>query len=277
MHQFPIGVLLTSFREEGKAAVRNAKACGAVGIQVPVVRGELAVDTLVGDQRQEFRKFVEAEGLTITALLGDSGDFMNREKNPAQIEQAKRILDMAKELGTDIVTSHIGLVPEDKTLTRYQIMQEACAEIGAYAESIGAYYAIETGPERAVTLKGFLDEIGSHGMAVNLDPANLVMIPADDPVAAVYTLRDYIVHTHAKDGYQIYAKDPERIYGEHPDEIYWDSFEVTPLGEGKVDFPNFLKALDDIGYRGFLTIERVIREDPMHDVSEAVHFLKALQ
>ena len=48
MHQFPIGVLLTSFHEEEKAAVRNAKTCGAAGMQVPVVRGELAGDALVG-------------------------------------------------------------------------------------------------------------------------------------------------------------------------------------------------------------------------------------
>ena len=49
MHQFPIGVLLTSFHEEEKAAVRNAKTCGAAGMQVPVVRGELAGDALVGE------------------------------------------------------------------------------------------------------------------------------------------------------------------------------------------------------------------------------------
>lgn len=44
-------------------------------------------------------------------------------------------------------------------------------------------------------LKGFLDTLGSRGVAVNLDPANLVMVAGDDPVQAVYTLRDYIVHT----------------------------------------------------------------------------------
>ena len=50
-------------------------------------------------------------------------------------------------------------------------------------------------------------------MAVNLDPANLAMVTRDDPVQAVYNLKDYIVHTHAKDGRKLLERDPEIIYG----------------------------------------------------------------
>ena len=38
------------------------------------------------------------------------------EKNPALIEESKRILDLAKDLETDVVTTHIGVVPEDNSL-----------------------------------------------------------------------------------------------------------------------------------------------------------------
>lgn len=34
----------------------------------------------------------------------------------------------------------------------------------------------------------------------------------DDPVQAVYTLKDYIVHTHAKDGRMLRKTDPRVIY-----------------------------------------------------------------
>lgn len=72
---------------------------------------------------------------------------------------------------------------------------------------------LETGPEPAKTLKGFLDGLHSRGVAVNLDPANLVMVSGDDPVEAAHTLKDYIVHTHAKDGRMLYSLDPEIVYG----------------------------------------------------------------
>ena len=48
---------------------------------------------------------------------------------------------------------------------------------------------------------------------MNLDPANFVMVTGDDPVQAVYTLQDYIVHTHAKDGRRLHYVDPEVLYG----------------------------------------------------------------
>ena len=111
-----------------------------------------------------------------------------------------------------------------------------------------------------MTLRDFLDGLHSTGVAVNLDPANFVMVTGDDPVQAVYTLKDYIVHTHAKDGVKLLDGDPMVIYHEALpiEETIRQAryFEELPLGQGSVDFPAYLKALDDIGYRGFLTIER---------------------
>ena len=51
-------------------------------------------------------------------------------------------------------------------------------------------------------------------------------------------------------------------------------FEEVPLGTGSVDFPAYLKALEDIGYKGFLTIEREAGEDPAADIKTAYDFLK---
>ena len=46
------------------------------------------------------------------------------------------------------------------------------------------------------------------------------------------------------------------------------------MGQGDVDFPQYLKALDEIGYKGFLTIEREVGENPEADIALAVTFLK---
>ena len=39
-------------------------------------------------------------------------------------------------------------------------------------------------------------------------------------------------------------------------------------------FPAYLKALDEIGYHGFLTIEREVGDNPAADIEKAVNFLK---
>ncbi|MBQ6824150.1 MAG: sugar phosphate isomerase/epimerase [Clostridia bacterium] len=278
MYDFSIGVMLESFRLPVPEALKKAREVGASGIQVYCTKGDMAPENLVGEKRREFLRMVQGEGLTISALCGDLGKgFHQPELNPELIERSFRILDLAKELGTDIVTTHIGVVPEDPTHPRYKIMQEACFKLAEYADSIDAHFAIETGPETSLVLKGFLDQLHSTGVAVNLDPANLVMVTGDDPVQAVYNLKDYIVHTHAKDGQRNFYRKPEIIYGVEEAEMLKDrSFTELPLGTGKVDFPNYLKALDDIGYHGFLTIEREVGENPEADIRTAVDFLNHL-
>ena len=185
---------------------------------------------------------------------------------------------MAVELGTNVVTTHIGVVPADPRHPRYQILQDACGQLAEYADSLNAHFAIETGPEKATTLRCFLDGLHSTGVAVNLDPANFVMVTGDDPVKAVYTLREYIVHTHAKDGIQCYAEAPEVVYSGHSEDdviVTSPAFIEEPLGEGAVDFDRYLKALEDIGYKGYLTIEREVGDDPEGDIRKAVQFLKS--
>ncbi len=278
MYSFPIGVLLDSFRTDVPSALKKAAGVGVQGIQVYATHGELSAENLTGVKRREFLDMVKAHGLTISALCGDLGHgFGKPERNPDLIEHSKRILNLAKDLETDIVTTHIGVIPADPNHERYKIMQDACGMLCRYADDVQAHFAIETGPEIAITLKTFLDSLGSKGVAVNFDPANFVMVTGDDPVQAVYTLRDYIVHTHAKDGRKLLDSDPEVIYGIIEDVIQeGKAFAELPLGEGDVDFPNYLAALDEIGYRGYLTVEREVGENPEADIRRAVEFLKNL-
>lgn len=279
MHQFPIGVMLESLRLELVRALDTIAGLGVQGLQVYASRGELSPEQLTEQKKRGFIRMVKDRGLTISALVADLGHgFGDSGKNPALIEKSKRILDLAKEWDTDIVTTHIGVVPADKAHPRYAVMQDACGQLAEYADSLRAHFAVETGPETAATLKRFLDGLHSKGVSVNLDPANFVMVTGDDPVAAVHTLKNYIVHTHAKDGRRLFYKDPELVYGIVADQdvVTDHSFIELPLGEGDVDFPKYLKALTDIGYQGFLTIEREVGEDPVKDIRGAVSFLKGL-
>src|SRR5690606_25445819 len=105
------------------------------------------------------------------------------------------------------------------------------------------------------------------GVAVNYDPANMVMVTGDDPVRGVYILKEYIVHTHAKDGIRFMAVDPREVYGSFDYEPGDQGavrdmirarkvYKETPLGEGHVNFDLYIQSLIDIGYQGYLTIER---------------------
>lgn len=278
MFSFPIGAMVESFKKDFKEAVETSAAIGAKGLQMYCTYGEHAPENMSKEKIKEVLDIVKSNGLIFSAICGDLGQgFGDPEKNSVNVEKSKRIMELAKELECNIVTTHIGVVPGDKNADRYKIMQEACKELADFADGLDAHFAIETGPETSAVLKEFLDSLGSKGVAVNLDPANLAMVTGDDPVQAVYNLKDYIVHTHAKDGIKLKESNPEFIYRVvHPiPEEYSQGgfFEEVPLGTGSVPFDRYLAALEDVGYRGFLTIERECGDTPEEDIKTAVEFL----
>jgi len=262
-----IGVLLEGFRHDLRESVKKAAALGAEGIQAYAVDGELAPENMNDAKIREWLDLVKSHGMVFSAICGDLGStpdkigsgFEIAEENKWRVERSKQIMDLAKKLECNIVTTHIGVVPNEEC-EKMEVMRAACRELALYADSIGSYFAVETGPESAKLLCGFLDSLGASGVRVNYDPANLVMVVADDPVAGVHTLSKYIVHTHAKDGIQVSANP-----------LKW---EELPLGQGGVNWDEYLKALKTIGYDGYLTIEREVGDNPEADIKLAVDFLK---
>jgi len=252
-----IGVMVESFRLSFTDGVKKAAEIGAQGIQAYATYGDLNIDSMTDAKAKEILDIVKSNGLVFSALCGDFGHgFMNPDDNKIYVDKSKRVVELAKKLECDIVTTHIGVVPEKEDETK-AIMRSACRELALFADSMNAAFAVETGPETGVVLYDFLESLGAGGVRVNFDPANLVMLVADDPAAAAVTLGKYIVHTHAKDGVKTA-----------------DGYLELPLGEGGVNFDKYLPALKSTGFDGFLTIEREVGDSPEKDIVLAVQFLK---
>lgn len=276
MARFKIGVMSNGFRLPPREGVAKAAELGADGVQVYATRGEISPEQMGPDQRREFRGFVSDLGLEISALCGDMGKgFVDPQANPELVDRSRKIVDLAVDLGTAVVTTHVGVVPEDHDDPTYGVIADACRAIASHAEQAGVSFAIETGPEKATTLKALLDDIDSPGLGVNMDPANLVMVVADDPAEAVRTFGTSIVHTHAKDGIQLRPVDPHEVYHGSVSPEDGPGFREVPLGEGGVDWDAYLQALSDVGFGGYLTIEREVGDDPAGDIGRAVEFLRS--
>jgi L-ribulose-5-phosphate 3-epimerase len=284
MKPFKIGAIVDSFKLPLYEAIQKASEIGAQGIQMYAVYGETGPQAMTAKKRKELLDVVKSNDLVFSALCGELGGhgLSISKDNPQRVDMLKRVVDMAKDLECDIVTTHIGVIPQDQNHDRYKILQDACGQLGEYAQAMGSTFAIETGPEKTHVLRTFLDSLKcGKGMSVNYDPANLVMVTDEDPVAGVENVKDYITHTHAKDGVLLSKTDPQIVYdffaeGGIEGLNVLDYFQETPLGQGDVDFAKYLLALKQSGFSGFLTIERECGDNPADDIKMAVAFLNEI-
>ena len=195
-----IGVIPDSFQVPFKEAVILARDMGVKGLQPFVTRGEMAPENLTAQDRSDILAYVRKNGLEFSALCADFGMNFKSADNSDEIKRTMSMMDLALDLDTHIITTHIGKVPEDENCEEYFNMVKSIEKLGKYGDEIGVCFATETGPEMSQSLKGVLDKADTKSAKVNLDPANLFMCAGENPVNSVRVLNEYIVHTHAKDG-----------------------------------------------------------------------------
>lgn len=256
-----VGIITASLPMDTKTALRKAKELGAHGVQLWIVDNDLDPRNLSPSGREELVTCLVSLGLECAALCGDIGGFTDPSKADERAARTKGMFDLCVDIKTPILTTHIGVVPEDPLSREYTGLLGAVREIAEYAANRDCSFATETGPESAEALAGFLERVDSAGANADYDPANLVM-NGFNHLDGLYALRNYIVHTHAKDGIARSTIENKEI-------------KEVPLGKGDVNFPEYLHILrDELGYTGYLTIERECGNDPVTGIAEAVAFLK---
>lgn len=161
-----------------------------------------------------------------------------------RIAALKSWADFATWIGAPAIITHCGFIPENMTDPEYPIVVDAIREVAEYCNEKGIGFWFETGQETPIVLLRTIQRIGTPNLGINLDPANLILYGKGNPIDALDTIGAYVSNIHVKDG--LYPTDGEQL-GE----------EVRP-GLGKVDFPNFIKKLQEIGFTGEYIIEREI-------------------
>jgi sugar phosphate isomerase/epimerase len=90
--------------------------------------------------------------------------------------------------------------------------------------------------QRAETFLEIVHALGPHGLRVNYDTSNQVMI-GEDPLAVLAEIQDLVVHVHCSD------------------RVGPGTYLHAPAGEGVVDFPAIFSLLQRNGYEGWLSAE----------------------
>lgn len=260
MNRFKIGLCLESLGLPLRKALAEAARIGVAGVQIEAV-GDLSPRALSQSGRREFRNILRSHNLELTALgcpLRRGLD--SAEDQQPRLEHVRAVMSLAYDLGPGIVVIQAGPLPGEKEIEKARLLGEALGDLGRHGDRIGARLAIETGLDPGADLAAYLKSFALGGLAVNLDPANL-LLHGFDPYQSTRDLAGLICHVHAKDGRRATTSQVAR---------------EVPLGHGDIDWLAFLETLAEIEFRGWLTVERETGLDRVADVANGVAFLKRL-
>lgn len=258
MNRLKLGVRLESLGLPLRRGLSEIVRLGVPGVQVDAV-GDLSPNHLSQTGRREFRNLLRSHNLELTALgcpLRHGLDVL--EGQDARIEHVKRVLSLSFDLGPRTVIVQAGQVPDKADSPADKLLSEAMLALGHYGDRTGTKLALETGLESGEVLRAFLARFDTGGLGVNFDPANL-LINRFDPCESARALRGLICHAHAKDARQATANR---------------AGQEVPLGHGDIEWMQLLGVLEEIEYRGWLTIERESGEHRVADVAAGVSFLR---
>lgn len=181
---------------------------------------------------------------------------------PVNRDKVFKAVDITSDLPTDYLEFHFGFI-DTESAAEYDKFKNRVIELADYAAKKGVTMLMETGQETAEELLSFLEDLNHTALAVNFDPANMILYNKGVPVDAVKTLSKYIKHIHAKDA--LYANTPGT----------WGS--EVPWGEGQVNTDVLLKTLKSIGFEGAIAVEREAGQKRMQDIIKAFERLSSFE
>jgi sugar phosphate isomerase/epimerase len=168
----------------------------------------------------------------------------------------------AVKLGLKFVMFHAGFLPHDPKDPNFAKLTGRVRQIARLFAAQGITLGCETGQESAAALKAFLEHLNEPNVAINFDPANMLLYGNGDPIAALRVVGQWVKSVHVKDA--AVTKVPGT----------WGT-ELT-VGTGEVNWKAFFATLAEIKFPGWLCFEREAENQRVADIKAGVQFVRKL-
>jgi len=202
------------------------------------------VPELAPERLAEAKRQLAAHGLFVSDL-GASAQMhdMDPMKHAAQLDEARRFIDLAQALGAPYVrvfgNEYVKDAPRDATLAH---IAGSLHELGDYAKGRGVTVIIESHGDftESPALLEILTKADSPNVALLWDAHHTFVAGKEEPEDTVRQLGRFIRHVHLKDSVPA-ATEGGRRY--------------VLTGTGQVPVKRQIEALVKLGYRGYYNFE----------------------
>ena len=241
-----LSVFTDEVSQDLATAIKLAVRFGLDGVEIRSV-WDKPVQHLTGDDTARIRDMLGEQNLSVAAIA--SPVFKCELDNPAEqrehIDYLRNCIRVAKELDTSIIRIFV-FWKRGPSAPVWDRMKEQFSPAIPVAEGEGVILGLEneasTYLATAAETKQFVSELGSDAVRVIWDPCNEIY--AEDGITpypdAYHLVEPWVVHVHVKDGKREESTNEPN---------------VTPVGEGVVDWKGQLQDLLAKGYQGYASLE----------------------
>ncbi len=208
------------------------------------------------------------KGIVPDYIWGDGEPEGVRQRAATEVIKTAKV---AKMLGLDTVIGFTGssiwhllysfpAVSQEMIQKGYTDFAERWTPILDEFQKIGVKFALEAHPTEIAfdihTAHLALKAVNNHpAFGYNFDPSHFGY-QGVDYVRFIYEFADRIFHVHMKDVHWSDNPTGVGVFGGHMEfgdnRRYWN---FRSLGRGRIDFESIIRALNDIGYKGPLSVE----------------------
>ena len=274
LSDYPLSEIIPCLVDLGYQGIELNAETGPWG--TPHVTPELGLQ-----ERAAIRRLVQAHSFEISSIsahisLIDVDDAVRQQ----HVDFVKGCIDLATDVGTDIVHVISGLLPTGVARERaWTWLVESISVCIDHAVERDVVFGIEADEIMLLAsmadLRMLMDDLETSKLCVNFDASHSIPM-GEDPAEWVKILNSRIVHVHLKD---VKPREPSKkqasLFGVPVE------FEYPPLGKGLIDWRELFGALRQINYSGFLSAEYAAHhfgyhEDPWEVAVESKRFIDNL-
>ncbi len=204
------------------------------------------------------------EDYTSPATIRKTGGVVLDQYWEENLQLAAKAAAAAGAMNLETVTVHAGFLPHSPQAPDFDRLSRRVLTLAEIFREEGVSLLLETGQESAETLLIFLEEMRKRGgddIAVNFDPANMLLYDMDEPIEALKQLVPHVRQVHVKDANRTKEK------GQWGEEVV--------VGTGQVDWVAFVTLLAEANFDGGYIFEREQGDDRVGDITKGIQALEA--
>jgi sugar phosphate isomerase/epimerase len=240
-----------------RTAIDRLIGSGADGVQFEL-REEVRVPELGETGRRQLLHYLEERNLKVGpatfSLRRSLADPVGINERAQALREA---LEAAWKLGARQLSFRLGELPAAEDGAGQDLLQQLLRDLAAHANRVGVVPVLIPGGEPAERLQQLLEPIKEGPLGIELDPAAL-HLSRREPAQWLRTLHSFVQHLQIRD----VIRDVSGFGKE------------VPLGRGEVDWDEVAALLQEVDYRGWLTVIRNGGPDPLGEALQGLQFVR---